>query len=793
MESHWNTQIDGHNLFKVVSKMKLLKKPLRKLLHDQGNLHEKVNKLRPELDEERYLKQKAKVDWLEAGDTNSAYFHKTIKCRNQRSRIDSILCTDNVEVSGSLVPDVFVSHYEQFLGSSTDCNILNEEGLFSNKVQADIASNMVRDVTNDEIKAAMFDIGDDRAPGPDGYTSVFFKKGWNIVGDDICNAVCEFFSNGFLLKEINHTFLALIPKVSTPLRVNDYRPISCCNVIYKCISKIITNRIMEGIMEVVSDNQSFIPGRRISDNILITQELMHNYHRNRGSPRCAFKIDIQKAYDTVDWKFLENILIKFGFHNTMVNWIMACVSSTSFSLSINGNIHGFFKGKRGLRQGDPLSPYLFILVMEILTLILKRRVRLSESLDIIVTVKKFSLLMDCKILVEKAKNRIGDWKNKSLSFAGRLQLCKSVISSMHVFWASVLIIPKGIIYDIHQLIRRFLWCNGELKRGKAKIAWDDICLPKSEGGLGLRNLKVFNFALMTTHIWNIISSKGSLWVRWIHTYKLRGRTIWDVPVKDEMSWGWRKLLQLRDIMRPFFLVKLGNGNSTSLWYDNWCSSSPLINYLTPRDISREGFLLMNTVADLVSNGTWSWPQSWLLKAPDLGLITCPALVSSVADLWQWRDRNGNISSFSVAKAWHGLKTRDKMRQWDVGSDTDLNLLCCALCDNCPDSHTHLFFECTLSAKVWSYVRDLAGMDLIPPVLQDILLYLLPMGDKRTAKSVFGKLILAASASAYFIWMERNNRTFKNTRRSPEEIRDLIMVTELIERWKMPNNFRLYGN
>ncbi|GJZ97564.1 aspartic peptidase, partial [Tanacetum coccineum] len=594
--------------FSVVSKMKLLKKPLRKLLHDQGNLHERVKKLKLELDEvQKALDTNLADSILREEECVYVQAFKEAKLNDERLL--------NVEIN--------------FLGLSTDCNILNEEGLFSNKVPADIASNMVRDVTNDEIKAAMFDIGDDRAPGPDGYTSVFFKKGWDIVGDDICNAVRDFFSNGLLLKEINHTFLALIPKVSTPLRVNDYRPISCCNVIYKCISKIITNRIMEGIKEVVSDNQSaFIPGRRISDNILITQELMHNYHRNRGSPRCAFKIDIQKAYDTVDWNFLENILIKFGFHNTMVKWIMACVSSTSFSLSINGNIHGFFKGKRGLRQGDPLSPYLFTLVMEILTLILKR----------------------------------------------------------------------------------------QLKRSKATIAWDDICLPKSEGGLGFRNLKVFNFALMTTHIWNIISSKESLWVRWIHTNKLQGRTIWDVPVKDEMN--------------------------------------------------------------LVSNRTWSWPQSWLLKAPDLDLITCPALVSSVTDLWQWRDRNGNISSFSVAKAWeairlhgnqvawsrivwfllniplhafhlwlvtrHGLKTHDKMRQWDVG------------------------------AKVWSYVRDLVVMDLIPPVLQDIFLYLLPMGDKRTAKSVFGKLIL--SASAYFIWMERNNRTFKNTRRSPEEIRDLIMVT-----------------
>ncbi|GKE08546.1 putative RNA-directed DNA polymerase, eukaryota, reverse transcriptase zinc-binding domain protein, partial [Tanacetum coccineum] len=135
-------------------------------------------------------------------------------------------------------------------------------------------------------------------------------KGRSIIGHDICNAVRDFFSNGQILKEINHTFLALIPKVTTPLKVNDYRPISCCNVIYKCISKILTKRVIEGIKEVVSDNQSaFIPGRRISDNILITQELMHSYHKKKGPPRCDFKIDIQKAYDTMDWRFLEHILI----------------------------------------------------------------------------------------------------------------------------------------------------------------------------------------------------------------------------------------------------------------------------------------------------------------------------------------------------------------------------------------------------------------------------------------------------------------------------------------------------
>ncbi|GKD42735.1 reverse transcriptase zinc-binding domain-containing protein [Tanacetum coccineum] len=122
----------------------------------------------------------------------------------------------------------------------------------------------------------------------------------------------------------------------------------------------------------------------------------------------------------------------------------------------------------------------------------------------------------------------------------------------------------------------------------------------------------------------------------------------------------------------------------------------------------------------------------------------------------------------------GLKTHDRMKQWDVGPTIDVNSLRCSLCNAQPDSHTHLFFECAFSAKVWSYVRVLADMDLVPPVMHDIILHLQPMGSKRTARCIFGKLIVAAAT--YFIWLERNNRTFKNVRRSPEEIRDIIMVT-----------------
>ena len=193
---------------------------------------------------------------------------------------------------------------------------------------------------------------------------------------DFCAAIREFFVSGKMLGELNTTLISLVPKCKSPLKVNDYRPIVCCNVVYKCISKVLTNRIKTVLNGLIDDNQcAFIEGRHISDNIMVAQELMNGYSSIKKVGRCAFKIDIQKAYDTVSWSFLEFCLDRFGFHKVMVDWIMVCLRSASFSIKVNGESHGFFKAKRGLRQGDPISPYLFTIVMEVLTLMLKRQAR----------------------------------------------------------------------------------------------------------------------------------------------------------------------------------------------------------------------------------------------------------------------------------------------------------------------------------------------------------------------------------------------------------------------------------
>uniref|UniRef100_A0A0V0IRY0 Putative ovule protein n=1 Tax=Solanum chacoense TaxID=4108 RepID=A0A0V0IRY0_SOLCH len=160
----------------------------------------------------------------------------------------------------------------------------------------------------------MFQIDSNKSLGPNGFGSGFYRAAWSIVGEGVTSAVLEFFQNNKILRQINGTSIALIPKVDIPEYASQLRTISCCHVIYKCIYKLICSRLKSVISSIVAENQSaFVQGRSMMHNVLICHDLLRHYNRMNVSPRCLMKIDLKKAYDMVSWDFLEEVLTGFGF------------------------------------------------------------------------------------------------------------------------------------------------------------------------------------------------------------------------------------------------------------------------------------------------------------------------------------------------------------------------------------------------------------------------------------------------------------------------------------------------
>lgn len=190
------------------------------------------------------------------------------------------------------------------------------------------------------------------------------------MGGDIVKEVQNVFNSGCMPRTINETHIRLIPKVTGATKISEYRPIALCNVYYKVISKLFTRRLQPLLHSLISENQSaFVPKRAISDNVLITHEVLHYLKSSKAEKQCsmAVKTDMSKAYDRLEWEFIKQVLEKMKLHPKLIQWIMQCIMSVSYTFIINGASRGHVKPGRGIRQGDPLSPYLFILCSEVLS------------------------------------------------------------------------------------------------------------------------------------------------------------------------------------------------------------------------------------------------------------------------------------------------------------------------------------------------------------------------------------------------------------------------------------------
>lgn len=344
--------------------------------------------------EEEHLKQKAKLHWLEVDDLNNKKFHNYIRSCKAQNTIREIRSSSGVVLRSHEEIKVEAERYfSGFLNQSPvsqqEATVEELKELMKYRCTEEDCRQLEGEVSEEEIRKVLFSMPSHKSTGPDGYPSEFFRTAWPVIGADFIVSVQSVFKYGFLPKGVNSTILALVPKKVDSKEMKDYRPIACCNVLYKVVSKILANRLKKILPSVITENQSsFIKGRLLMENVLLASKLVKDYHKDSVSPRGVMKIDISKAFDSIQWIFVFRSLEALGIPEKFIRWIKLCIITPSFSVQVNGDLAGYFQSSTGLRQGCSLSPYLFVLCMNVLSL----------KIDQAAAEKKFKFHPRCNLL-----------------------------------------------------------------------------------------------------------------------------------------------------------------------------------------------------------------------------------------------------------------------------------------------------------------------------------------------------------------------------------------------------------
>ncbi|XP_071909708.1 uncharacterized protein [Coffea arabica] len=336
----------------------------------RSELHQAQARLRYALSvEEDYWRQKARVKWLREGDNNTKFFHSVVAEKKRRAMIHRVRGVDGEWAEEEAqIGEAAVNFFQ---------GLFSADGIQSPHHIMDHIPGLVSTQDNDmlsripsleEVKGIVFSMDAESAAGPDGFTGKFFMVAWEVIAEDVYRAVVSFFCGAEIPRGIMATSMVLLPKVDSPQDFSQFRPISLCNFANKIISKLLAERLALILPKLISPQQSgFVKGRQIADNFLLAQELLTGIRKPNRGGNIVIKLDMMKAYDRVSWPFLLQVLRRFGFSETWIDMMWRLISNIWFSILVNGTPYGFFRSTRGLRQGDPISPALFVIGAEVLS------------------------------------------------------------------------------------------------------------------------------------------------------------------------------------------------------------------------------------------------------------------------------------------------------------------------------------------------------------------------------------------------------------------------------------------
>ncbi|XP_048608961.1 uncharacterized protein LOC125584486 [Brassica napus] len=735
--------------------------------------------------EEMFWKQKSRVFWLREGDRNTKYFHALTKQRRARNKITQLL-----DAHGNVVEDeeglvaIATSYFRQIFESSNPEDIEEALAQVPTTITGEMNENLTSPVSEWEVKLALFAMHPEKAPGPDGMTALFYQKFWDIVKEELTLMVNKFLFEGAVVSGLNDTNICLIPKTTKPNDMAQFRPISLCNVCYKIISKVLCQRLKRVLPGLISETQSaFVAGRQISDNVMIAQEMFHALRTKPSgrSKRMAIKTDMSKAYDRMEWSFIEAVMRKMGFSETWISWIMRCITSVKYK-RINAATRQEIKDTLGIHKDGGMGKYLGI----------PEDISGSKC-------KLFAFLKDSLM------HRVNGWTGRWLSKGGKEVMIKSILLALPTYVMSTFLLPLEICENLASAIAQFWWSSNPPKRGIHWAKWEKVCLPKEEGGIGFCLIHEFNLALLAKQLWRLVQYPDSLVARVLRGRYYRLSSPLSATSTSIPSYVWTSIISARKLLLLGIRQKIHSGYEVKVWEDPWIPT-------TPARPARPVAPVMNPnmrVSDLINQDLKEWNVELLedyVHPVDIPLI-CSMAISSThrRDTFCWnytrtgqytvksgywvaqnllkQEEEKEILEPSITKlrafAWK-LKAPRKMCHliWQLISGqvavtrnlVRRNMRCdnyCPRCGEAEESVTHAIFECPPALQVWS----LSGIPTSPGIFpvssvytnMDYLFWrkndiLEPDQDRDPYPWI-----------VWYIWKARNEKLFRGIDRDPLEL------------------------
>ncbi|GAU50883.1 hypothetical protein TSUD_411120 [Trifolium subterraneum] len=539
--------------------------------------------------EEAFWHEKAKVKWHNEGDRNTAFFHRTARIKQAYKKIASIRIDDNIITEPDIIANHVVNHFQNLFSSD---NVSLDNGLIEEVIPSLITEDINKMLTLmpslAEIQSAVFSMNKDGAPGPDGFGAFFFQTYWEILKDDVSNAMLEFFSTNRIMPNFNSNTVVLIPKVQDADTIGQYRSISMANFKFKIISKILADRLALSLPNIISQEQ-------------------------RGFIKGKLK------------------LIKGTRHVTIPSHILYADDIMLFckGTSTNINVLSSFFDRYAQISGQHINPQKSTIFAGSISHV--RITSIANSLGFCIGSLPFNYLgvpifkakpkaLYFQPIVDKVKLKLASWKASLLTYAGRIQLVKSVIHSMLVYSITTYSWPVSIIKELESYIRNFIWSGDYLVRKLVTVSWHKVCSLIDEGGLGIRSLSTLNKASNLKLFWEMMCSDNQ-WVILLRSRVIRGNEFIKHHIYSSI---WSGLKSQEQIILQNTIWLLGDGKSINFWLHNWSGNS-IVNLLQiPQNLHHH---LFSKVSDFIFNKQWFVPMevqvAFPILLPYLNQITIP--------------------------------------------------------------------------------------------------------------------------------------------------------------------------